>query len=261
MASSSAPQRQSFLIGSAALVVWGEVDSIQIDESALNDWWTNEHLPERLSIPGFMRARRYYARDDQTNRTKYLTFYEVSKLETLTSQPYMDKLNDPTQSTEKHLPTLATMHRSACKLVHSEVRQDLSPCRTGLGATMAMFVLSLPPGDETSNTLTELLSKAFSVMQQTNKNVMGLNILGEDLAATEPGSSTQSYLNTKLKPTDRSELVKWVILFEFSTTASQPLGGVEKVLKPVVDELSLAYGQLGELTSDIFEFMCSVRAS
>ncbi|KAF2240504.1 hypothetical protein BU26DRAFT_572689 [Trematosphaeria pertusa] len=48
------------LLGSAALILWGAISpSSRTDEAALNDWWTNEHLPERLRLPGFRRARRY----------------------------------------------------------------------------------------------------------------------------------------------------------------------------------------------------------
>ena len=195
-------QSKVFLLGTAALVIWGDVNSNQVDEPALNDWWTNEHLPERLSIPGFQRARRYYSPNDSASQTKYLTLYEASDLNVLTSIAYMEKLNNPTEGTKQHIPTLATMQRSACKLVYSEARQDLRLCGTGLGATAAMFVLSLPASDETTGDLKGVLSKAFSAMQSSSKSAMNLIILEEDKAATEPGSSTRSYLDVKLIPTD-----------------------------------------------------------
>lgn len=253
-------ESKGLLLGNAALVVWGEVDSSQVDETALNDWWTNEHLPERLSIPGFQRARRYFSRDDSGIQTKYLTLYEVLDLDVLTSQPYMEKLNNPTPGTEKHIPTLATMQRSGCRLVYSEVRQDLLSCTTGLGATAAVFVLSLPPGDELPSALQDLFSNAFVAMQSSIESVMNLIILEEDKAATEPGSSSQSYLNVRLKPASEGGLKKWIVLFEFSSTVGQPLGGIWRFLKPVFDELSHAYGKVGTITLDVYEFMCSVRS-
>ena len=245
--SSGASEVQSFLNGMAALVVWGDVDSTKVDEASLNDWWTNEHLPERLSIRGFLRARRYYEPNELSNRTKYLTLYEVSSVDTLTSEAYMEKLNNPTPSTEKHLPTLAAMQRPACRVAHSEVRHDLRTCGTGVGGTMAMFVLSLPPDDTTASTLRRLLSKAFRTTQRTNKSAMTLNILQEDRAATEPGSSSQSYLNVNIKPTTNASMVKWVMLFEFPSTARQAVDGVQKMLNPVMNELSLTYGILESL--------------
>lgn len=256
----SETKSQSLLLGNAALAIWGDVDSNHVDEPALNDWWTNEHLPERLSIPGFHRARRYFSPDDSGNQTKYLTLYEVSNLKVLTSTEYMEKLNNPTEGTKTQIPTLATMQRSACRLVYSEARQDLRSCGTGLGATAAVFVLSLPASEETSGVLQGVLSNAFSAMQSSSKSAMNLIILEEDKAATEPGSSSQSYSNVKLKPTDERGRKKWIILFEFSTTTRQPVGGIDKILKPVVNELSVAYGKSGEMTFNVYEFLCSVRA-
>jgi hypothetical protein len=123
-----------------------------------------------------------------------------------------------------------------------------------------VFVLSLPANDETSGALQEVLSKAFSAMQSSSKSTMNLIMLEEDKAATEPGSSSQSYSNVKLKPTNEGGRKKWIILFEFSTTTRQPVGGIEKILKPVVNELSVAYGKPSEMTFDVYEFLCSVRA-
>lgn len=49
--------------GGEDLILWGCIDSATTDEDALNHWWTYEHLPERLRLPGVQRARRYHALD------------------------------------------------------------------------------------------------------------------------------------------------------------------------------------------------------
>ena len=52
---------KSLLQGSAALLTWGNQSNISLeDKRVLNDWWTNEHLPERLAMEGFHRVRRCY---------------------------------------------------------------------------------------------------------------------------------------------------------------------------------------------------------
>ena len=249
---------RSFILGNAALVVWGEINSNEVDEPALNDWWTNEHLPERLSIPGFQRARRYFSHDDSTSTTKYLTLYEASDLDVLTSPAYMEKLNHPTSGTQQHIPTLATMYRSACSLVLSEARKELRPCGTGIGATMAIFILSLPSSVDVDN-LQNLLSGKFSVIQASNKTAMNFILLQENKAATAPGSSSQSYLNVKLKPSDGGDTKKYIAFLEFSNSARHPVGGVQGILKPLADELAAKYGN-DAVINDVYEFMCSVRA-
>ena len=248
---------QSFLLGNAALAVWGEVYNNQVDETALNDWWTNEHLPERLSIPGFLRARRYFSRDDSSpHRTKYFTFYEVAQLDVLTSTAYMEKLNNPTKGTQQHVPTLATMQRSACRVVHSEVRQDLRTCHTGLGGTVAMFVLKFPPKwMETERSLQELLREPFLKMQSEDKTAMNLIILEEDREATEPGSSSESYSNAKRMAT-QDGIEKWIVLLEFSSPARLLGSRIQTSLQAVKDELQ----RLGGVSCDVYEFVCSARA-
>lgn len=251
---------KSFLLGRAALVVWGDVNSHEVNESALNDWWTNEHLPERLSIPGFNRARRYFSRDGSKATTKYLTLYEASDPDVLTSTAYMEKLNNPTLGTQQHIPTLATMQRSACDLVYSESRSELRVCGTGLGATMAMLVLSTKSDDRVDDRLQEYMSKSFSSLQSSNQNAMNLVILKENKAATEPGSSSQSYLNVKLKPRDEGDLMKWIVLFEFACSVRQPDIDVQKTLQPFIDDLG-SVAKVETTNLDVYEFMCSVRSS
>ena len=251
-------QPKSFLIGNGALLIWGDVDRREVDEDALNDWWTNEHLPERLSIPGFLRARRYCCNDGNgTILTKYLTLYEVSNLSVLTSGPYMKKLDNPTKGTRQHIPTLATMHRSACDIVHSEVRRDLAEsCLTGLGATIAMVVLMLPPhGEQTATTLRDILSRRFVTIQETNKSAMSLSLLGENSEVTQPGSQSQSYDGAAFQPTHHDEkLVKWIILLEFSTTSSTKNLGTAT---SIVESISSILPQPSRIELNVYGFLCS----
>ncbi|KAK5170270.1 uncharacterized protein LTR77_004856 [Saxophila tyrrhenica] len=243
---------KSLLVGPAALLVWGSVDKTQVAEAALNAWWTNEHLPERLSIPGFQRARRYICQNDPQQSTKYLTFYEVSKLDVLTSEAYMDKLNNPTAGTKQHIPTLATMQRAACRLVYSETRSELRSIRSGGGCALAMSVVSLPPDDQAGNKLPAELSPAFKEME-SDRSVMALHLFREDVAATAPGSQSQSYIYGNLQQNQRVETVKWIVLVEFS----QP-GGSQTALRPIIDILSRLTDER-VAAFDMYDFMCSAE--
>lgn len=51
-------------------------------EDEFNDWYTNVHIPEMLSVPGFVAARRYRLVEDAplnagTAKPKYLAVYEM----------------------------------------------------------------------------------------------------------------------------------------------------------------------------------------
>lgn len=81
-----------------------------------DDWHTHEHLPERLSIPGFLRGTRWLA---TSGAPRYLVLYEVERLETLASPGYLERLNNPSPWTQKMMPHYRGMTRGLCSVVSS----------------------------------------------------------------------------------------------------------------------------------------------
>lgn len=81
-----------------------------------DDWHTHEHLPERLSIPGFLRGTRWVATSDGP---RYLVLYEVESLETLASPAYLERLNHPSPWTQKMMPHYRGMARGLCSVASS----------------------------------------------------------------------------------------------------------------------------------------------
>lgn len=219
---------KSSLLGDGLLVIWGEVNGTTTDEEALNDWWTNEHLPERLSIDGFRRARRYHAADDSSpNLSRYLVCYEVASLETLTSKDYMDKLNDPTLGTAKYMPLLTTMERQACKVVHSAGRIEFSSCKGGMvGATIAHIVLTFPSlSPQQDQDLDEWVVNTLSPsVLSSHHSVLAFHALRPDETATSAGNASKSYDAVRLPERTSSEanqrIRKMILLVEFSYTKS-----------------------------------------
>ena len=87
------------LLGSAAMLLSFDVVPEAVSE---HDYWhTHEHLPERLSIAGFLRGSRWVATRGQP---RYLVLYEVAELATLTSAAYLERLNNPSAWTSKMMP-------------------------------------------------------------------------------------------------------------------------------------------------------------
>ena len=56
------------------------------DEADFNRWYEEEHIPERLAIPGFLRARRYRA---VLGEPKYLALYDVESPAVFSSSEYL----------------------------------------------------------------------------------------------------------------------------------------------------------------------------
>lgn len=63
------------LIGKAAMILSFDIESAAIDEH--DNWHNHEHLPERLSIPGFRRGSRWVA---LSGSPRYFVMYEVDDL-------------------------------------------------------------------------------------------------------------------------------------------------------------------------------------
>lgn len=79
-------------------------------------WHTQEHLPERLSIPGFLRGTRWIATE---GGPRYMVLYEVDSLDTLSSDAYLARLNNPTPWTASMMPHYRGMTRGLCAVLGS----------------------------------------------------------------------------------------------------------------------------------------------
>lgn len=84
------------LAGEAVVAIWNGIAPEARD--AFYDWHQNEHMPERVGIPGFRRGRRYVAADDATH-PEFFTLYELETLQVAQGQDYARRLNAPTPCT------------------------------------------------------------------------------------------------------------------------------------------------------------------
>lgn len=102
------------LLGSAAMLLSFDIEADAIEEH--DRWHTHEHLPERLSIPGFRRGTRWIATE---GGPRYMVIYEVENLATLASETYLARLNSPTPWTTKMMPHYRGMNRGLCTVLGS----------------------------------------------------------------------------------------------------------------------------------------------
>ena len=71
-------------------------------EEEFNAWYDSEHMPERLSIPGFRSAQRWVA-DCKPGEGKYLATYELESLAVLGSPSYLSFFEKPTPWSQRCL--------------------------------------------------------------------------------------------------------------------------------------------------------------
>jgi hypothetical protein len=101
-------------LGSAAMLLSFDVAPEAVPEH--DEWHTHEHLPERLSIPGFLRGTRWVA---LRGGPRYLVIYEVEAVGTLSSAAYLERLNHPSAWTSRMMPNYRGMRRGLCSVTGS----------------------------------------------------------------------------------------------------------------------------------------------
>ncbi|MBL8381412.1 MAG: hypothetical protein JNM79_26330 [Burkholderiales bacterium] len=94
------------------IVIWNDI----VPEGRDNflEWHSREHIPERVGIPGFLRGQRWF---DATSAPQYLTVYDTTGPEVLTSAAYLERLNAPTPWTRRSVADFRNASRAASRLV------------------------------------------------------------------------------------------------------------------------------------------------
>ena len=123
------------LLGKAALAMWWDMAPAMRGD--FEHWHSHEHFPERLGLPGFLRASRWGSADGGTG---IFVLYELEDHAVLSSPQYLDRLNAPTPWSRKLMPHHANMVRCQAHVAHSR-----GGAVAGFGLTAR---LSAQPGRE-----------------------------------------------------------------------------------------------------------------
>ena len=118
------------------LAVWNDIAAE--DEAEFNAWYVEEHIPERLGIPGILSARRYR---DAASPLSYAAIYDTESTATLASPAYLERLANPTARTRAIMPRFRNMTRAAC-----EIGADFGALRSP-GAVLATIELAVAPAE------------------------------------------------------------------------------------------------------------------
>ena len=102
------------VLGQAALAMWWDMAPEMRAE--FEHWHAHEHFPERLGIPGFLRAARWTAADGGEG---IFVMYELRDHGVLSSAPYLARLNAPTPWSTQLMPHHRHMVRSQCHVLES----------------------------------------------------------------------------------------------------------------------------------------------
>ena len=101
-------------------------------------WYASEHLFERLGIPGVLVGRRY---ENAGISPRFFTYYETATPEVLTSDNYLERVNNPSPLTSEIMTSIfINMSRTICE--RHEVRGS------GHGAFATTAKLGALPGPD-----------------------------------------------------------------------------------------------------------------
>jgi hypothetical protein len=182
------------MAGTGVLAFWHDV--APGGDAEFDQWHLREHIPERVDVPGFLRARRYVTLGDPP---RYFYFYETESLETLQSPAYLARLGDPTPWTKKTMPLVRNNTRTACRVVAS-----MGP---GLGGVIAALQLGPRAGHEEE--LRAWLTGSTLPAAADHPGIVATHLLEGDA-----GVSTAAKSDEKKLLATPDALVRWVVLIE-----------------------------------------------
>ena len=97
-------------IGSTVMVVMMDVDPA--DEEEFHRWYNQQHIPERLEIPGYVSARRFKLESGDDGMLKYMCLWEMEDSSALGNEMYQAQNADPTALYERVTKTVTARSRA-----------------------------------------------------------------------------------------------------------------------------------------------------
>ena len=127
--------------GTGLLMVWTDVPADK--EPDFNRWYNEEHLAERLALPGFLNGARYEA---VKGGPKHLAVYELDSAKALETDAYKRVRSNPTPWTKKSSPDVIGTNfiRNVYTLIHPK---SLSPqvAESPMAPALQLGRMDVPP--------------------------------------------------------------------------------------------------------------------
>ena len=181
------------LAGSAVLAIWNDI--APGGDAEFDHWHTSEHIPERVSVPGFLRGRRYNV---VAGNPTYFTLYETDSVAVLQSPAYLARLDAPTPWTSKCIRLFRNNRRTACRTTVS----------LGVGMGGVLATLELGPLAGRDDVLRAWLSSTALPAAAARAGIVGAHLCEADVEMTIVRTAEK-------KLTDKPDtLARWVVMVE-----------------------------------------------
>ena len=186
------------LLGTSVLVNWGGI--LENKEIEYNEWHSKEHMPERISLPGFLRGLRAVGIPGTDINHKYFMMHEAETKEVFTSRKYLERLNNPTEWTKAILSNYLSPSRTICSVISSK--------SIGLGGYLATIRFL---GEKIPNNVSVENLKSFTSKILKLNGITGMHVI--------LGDSSYGQMNTEEKKYRSSQglndqIVSQAVIFE-----------------------------------------------
>src|SRR5262245_14678100 len=181
------------LAGSAVLAIWNDI--APGGDAEFDHWHTSEHIPERVSVPSFLRGRRYNA---IAGNPTYFTLYETDTVAVLQSAAYLERLNAPTPWTSKCIQLFRNNRRTACRTTVS----------LGVGMGGVLATLELGPLTGREDVLRAWLSSTALPAAAARAGIVGAHLCEADVEMTIVRTAEKKLLD------EPDTLARWVVMVE-----------------------------------------------
>ncbi len=227
------------LLGSGVLAVWSDI--ADENEEEFNNWYTHQHLPERVGVPRFLRGRRFIAPAGVAPKpgAKYFTLYETETIQTLASEPYLLRLNNPSDWTKKMVPLFRNGNRTACR-VSASMGQGIG----GYAGTIEFG----PKAEKADELRRWLRSQAIPNSLETRPNLVAIHLLEADEATTRAKDKTEESKSAG----ERGPLARWVLMIEGMFDSA-----VEAACQELRDGMAL-HGATDDVTLNRYQLLVSL---
>jgi len=181
------------LAGRGAVAIWNDITP----EGRANfyAWHGQQHMPERVGIPGFLRGRRYAAIH---GTPEYFTLYEAESPEVLSGPDYAARLNHPTPWTTESIRHFRNVGRSICRVAASH-----GEAQGGLIATLRYDV----PEEAAEHHRAELARRLLPALID-QPGIAGAHLLIADIEASNTDTAEKKTRG------GRDLVPRWVLLVE-----------------------------------------------
>jgi hypothetical protein len=223
------------LKGSAFLAIWHDIEAGA--HEAYIEWHTREHMPERLSIPGFRTGKRLHCPD--ADRYVFGTIYAGDDVEVFRSSAYLARLNNPTPWTAAVAPSFRNFLRVACDRVAHAGRGD--------GGAMATIRFDATAPDAKTHLRARGHDLVERVLALQGVAAVHLGVAHDEIAAIRTRE-------TELRSPMTEKGFDALLLIEGSSRA-----GLEKAVAPA-EQLALATGALTAPAGLVYETAYSLTS-